>query len=106
MIRLPRGLSAGSRAGRQYTMPRDILFRYLEIGTDRLLHNAACRDPGSGILAGVTIGKRALVAGTVVTRDIEDGAMGVGRARMEVKPGFAVKLFEKLRARKAAKKGH
>lgn len=59
-------------------MPRDILFRYLEIGTDRLLHTAACRDPGSGILAGVTIGKRALVAGTVVTRDVASHATVTG----------------------------
>lgn len=62
-------------------MPRDILFRYLEIGTDRLLHNAACRDPGSGILAGVTIGKRALVAGTVVTRDVASHATVTGCLR-------------------------
>jgi bifunctional UDP-N-acetylglucosamine pyrophosphorylase/glucosamine-1-phosphate N-acetyltransferase len=58
------------------------------------------------LVAPVRIGDDAMTAtGTVVTRDIEDGAMGVGRARMEVKPGFAVKLFDKLRAKKARQKG-
>jgi bifunctional UDP-N-acetylglucosamine pyrophosphorylase/glucosamine-1-phosphate N-acetyltransferase len=59
------------------------------------------------LVAPVKVGDDAMTAtGTVVTRDIEPGAMGVGRARMEVKPGFALKLFEKLRAKKAQKKGH
>lgn len=44
----------------------------------------------SVLVAPVTVGDRASVAaGTVVTRDVPDGALAVGRARQENKPGWA-----------------
>ncbi len=60
------------------------------------------------LVAPVKVGDRAMTAtGTVVTRDIEPGALAIGRAKQETKPGFAVRLFDKLRAEKArrAKEG-
>lgn len=58
---------------------------------------------GSGVsaVAPVTIGKDSYVAtGTVVTRDVPAGALGVGRARQENKEGYA----ERLRGRQQAAK--
>jgi bifunctional UDP-N-acetylglucosamine pyrophosphorylase/glucosamine-1-phosphate N-acetyltransferase len=58
---------------------------------------------GSGVsaVAPVTIGKNSYVAtGTVVTRDVPAGALGVGRVRQENKEGYA----ERLRARQQAAK--
>ncbi len=53
-------------------------------------------------VAPVTVGDRAMTAtGTVVTRDVPAGALAIGRARQETKPGFAERLFDKLRALKA-----
>lgn len=57
------------------------------------------------LVAPVTVGDGAMTAtGTVVTRNVDPGAMAVGRARAENKPGFATRLFEKLRAQKARQK--
>jgi bifunctional UDP-N-acetylglucosamine pyrophosphorylase/glucosamine-1-phosphate N-acetyltransferase len=42
-------------------------------------------------------------SGSVITRDVEAGALAVGRARQDNKPGFATRFFEKLRALKAQK---
>ena len=54
------------------------------------------------LVAPVTIGAAAMTAsGSVITRDVPDGDLALGRARQENKPKFAVRLFEKLRARKA-----
>ena len=54
------------------------------------------------LVAPVTVGDGAMTAtGTVVTTDVPAGALAVARARQENKPGFALRLFEKLRARKA-----
>lgn len=54
------------------------------------------------LVAPVTIGDEAMTAsGSVVTSDVPDGALAVGRARQEVKPGLARRLFDKLRALKA-----
>ncbi len=56
------------------------------------------------LVAPVTVGDGAMTAsGSVITRDVEAGALAVGRARQEVKPGFATRFFEKLRATKAQK---
>ena len=53
------------------------------------------------LVAPVTVGDDAMTAtGTVVTRDVSDGDMAVGRARQENKPGFARRMFEKLKAKK------
>jgi bifunctional UDP-N-acetylglucosamine pyrophosphorylase/glucosamine-1-phosphate N-acetyltransferase len=65
---------------------------------------------GSGVsaVAPVTIGKDSYVAtGTVVTRDVPAGALGVGRARQENKEGYAERLRGRQRAaNKAAAKGN
>ena len=54
------------------------------------------------LVAPVTVGDQAMTAtGTVVTKNIPDGDMAVGRARQENKTGLAVKMFEKLKYAKA-----
>ncbi|WP_095589932.1 bifunctional UDP-N-acetylglucosamine diphosphorylase/glucosamine-1-phosphate N-acetyltransferase GlmU [Actibacterium ureilyticum] len=54
------------------------------------------------LVAPVKIGAEAMTAsGSVITMDVPDGALAVGRARQEVKPGLARRLFDKLRAQKA-----
>lgn len=51
------------------------------------------------LVAPVRIGAGAMTAsGSVITRDVPDGALAIARARQEVKPGFAARLFERLRA--------
>ncbi|MBV7409429.1 bifunctional UDP-N-acetylglucosamine diphosphorylase/glucosamine-1-phosphate N-acetyltransferase GlmU [Maritimibacter sp. DP1N21-5] len=58
------------------------------------------------LVAPVAIGDGAMTAtGTVVTSDVEAGAMVIGRSPQLVKPGFATRFFEKLRALKAEQKG-
>jgi bifunctional UDP-N-acetylglucosamine pyrophosphorylase/glucosamine-1-phosphate N-acetyltransferase len=47
----------------------------------------------SALVAPVTIGAGAIVAaGSVVTRDVEDDALAVSRARQETKPGWAARF--------------
>ncbi|WP_170404362.1 bifunctional UDP-N-acetylglucosamine diphosphorylase/glucosamine-1-phosphate N-acetyltransferase GlmU [Ruegeria arenilitoris] len=54
------------------------------------------------LVAPVTVGSGAMTAtGTIVTRDVEPDALAVGRAKQENKPGYARKLFEMLKAKKA-----
>jgi bifunctional UDP-N-acetylglucosamine pyrophosphorylase/glucosamine-1-phosphate N-acetyltransferase len=54
------------------------------------------------LVAPVRIGDGAMTAtGSVITADVPAGALGVARARQEVKPGFAEKFFGRLRAIKA-----
>ena len=54
------------------------------------------------LVAPVTVGDAAMTAsGSVVTRDVPAGDLAVARGRQENKAGFAVRLFEKLRALKA-----
>ncbi|MET4100818.1 bifunctional UDP-N-acetylglucosamine pyrophosphorylase/glucosamine-1-phosphate N-acetyltransferase [Roseovarius sp. MBR-78] len=56
------------------------------------------------LVAPVTVGDGAMTAsGSVITRDVEAGALAVGRARQDNKPGFATRFFERLRALKAQK---
>ena len=56
------------------------------------------------LVAPVSVGARAMTAsGSVVTEDVPDGAMAVGRAKQVNKPGLAVRLMERLRAAKARK---
>ena len=56
------------------------------------------------LVAPVTVGAGAMTAsGSVITGDVPDGALAVGRARQVNKPGLAIRLMEKLRAIKAAK---
>ncbi len=54
------------------------------------------------LVAPVTLGDGAMTAtGTVVTKDVEPDALAVARPKQENKPGYARKLFEMLKAKKA-----
>lgn len=56
------------------------------------------------LVAPVTVGDDALTgSGSVITEDVPAEAIAIGRARQVTKPGLATKLFEKLKAIKAAK---
>ena len=51
------------------------------------------------LVAPVRIGNDAMTAtGTVVTRDVPDGAMAIGRAQQENKEGIWPRMLEKLKA--------
>jgi bifunctional UDP-N-acetylglucosamine pyrophosphorylase/glucosamine-1-phosphate N-acetyltransferase len=53
------------------------------------------------LVAPVTIGAGAMTAsGSVITQDVPDGALALGRAPQVNKPGLAQKLFEKFKADK------
>jgi bifunctional UDP-N-acetylglucosamine pyrophosphorylase/glucosamine-1-phosphate N-acetyltransferase len=57
----------------------------------------------SQLVAPVTIGDGAYVgSGSTIVEDVPAGAVAVARGRQTVKPGYAKKLREKLRARKAS----
>ncbi|GAA0293865.1 bifunctional UDP-N-acetylglucosamine diphosphorylase/glucosamine-1-phosphate N-acetyltransferase GlmU [Rhodovulum strictum] len=59
------------------------------------------------LVAPVRIGEGAMTAGgSVITSDVPDGALALGRARQDNKPGLAAKLFERLQAEKARRKGN
>jgi len=60
------------------------------------------------LVAPVSVGDGAMTgSGSVITEDVPDGALGLGRARQSNKPNFATKLFDILRAKKAKQtKGH
>ena len=56
------------------------------------------------LVAPVTVGAGAMTAsGSVITADVPDEALALGRAQQVIKAGFAKKFFEKLKAAKAAK---
>ncbi|GGE46592.1 bifunctional UDP-N-acetylglucosamine diphosphorylase/glucosamine-1-phosphate N-acetyltransferase GlmU [Actibacterium pelagium] len=56
------------------------------------------------LVAPVKVGDEAMTAtGTIVTRDVPDGAMAVARTRQDNKLGFARRFFDRLRAQKARK---
>ena len=56
------------------------------------------------LVAPVTVGDGALTgSGSVITQDVPAGAVALGRAPQVNKAGLAVKLFERLKALKAAK---
>ena len=56
------------------------------------------------LVAPVAMGDNSMSAtGTVITTDVPEGAMAIGRARQVNKPNLAVRLFEKLRASKSNK---
>ncbi len=53
------------------------------------------------LIAPVTVGDEAMTAsGSVINKDVPEGAMAVARAPQVNKPGFARKLFEMLKSRK------
>jgi bifunctional UDP-N-acetylglucosamine pyrophosphorylase/glucosamine-1-phosphate N-acetyltransferase len=54
------------------------------------------------LVAPVRVGAEAVTgSGSVVTRDVEAGALAIARARQETKPGLGRKLMERLRAARA-----
>ena len=54
------------------------------------------------LVAPVSVGDQAMTAsGSVITSDVPAGDLAVARTRQENKAGFAIRLFEKLRAKKA-----
>jgi bifunctional UDP-N-acetylglucosamine pyrophosphorylase/glucosamine-1-phosphate N-acetyltransferase len=56
------------------------------------------------LVAPVTVGDDAQTgSGSVITQDVPAGAVAIGRARQTNKPDMAIKLFEILKATKAAK---
>ncbi|WP_417247972.1 bifunctional UDP-N-acetylglucosamine diphosphorylase/glucosamine-1-phosphate N-acetyltransferase GlmU [Celeribacter sp.] len=59
------------------------------------------------LVAPVTLGDEAMTAsGSVITSDVEAGALALGRAKQVNKPGLAVRMFEKLKsAKKKQQKG-
>lgn len=73
---------------------RTTVGRHAFIGSDTML------------VAPVTVGDRAMTAsGSVITENVPDGALALGRAKQVNKPGLAVRLMERLRAIKASRKG-
>jgi bifunctional UDP-N-acetylglucosamine pyrophosphorylase/glucosamine-1-phosphate N-acetyltransferase len=56
------------------------------------------------LVAPVSVGDDAMTgSGSVITQDVEPGALAIGRARQVTKPGLARKLFELLKAQKQKK---
>ena len=56
------------------------------------------------LVAPITVGHDALTAsGSVITENVPDGALALGRAKQVNKPGLGLRLMDRLRAIKAAK---
>lgn len=56
------------------------------------------------LVAPVKVGAHALTgSGSVITQDVPEGALALGRAKQETKPGLGQRLMDRLRAAKAAK---
>ncbi|MGB5835850.1 MAG: bifunctional UDP-N-acetylglucosamine diphosphorylase/glucosamine-1-phosphate N-acetyltransferase GlmU, partial [Albidovulum sp.] len=54
------------------------------------------------LVAPVKVGAGAFTAtGSVITEDVPDNALAIGRAKQVVKPGLAKKLFDILKSEKA-----
>ena len=54
------------------------------------------------LVAPVNVGDGAMTAtSTTVTQDVPEGAMAIGRAKQDIKAGFARRFFDMLRAKKA-----
>ena len=66
-----------------------------EIGADAFIGSDTM------LVAPVRVGAQAMTgSGSVITNDIPDGALALGRARQVTKPGLALRLFEALRQKK------
>ncbi|PQO24542.1 bifunctional N-acetylglucosamine-1-phosphate uridyltransferase/glucosamine-1-phosphate acetyltransferase [Rhodobacteraceae bacterium WD3A24] len=58
------------------------------------------------LVAPVRVGAEAMTgSGSVITADVPDGALGLGRARQTNKPGLARRLMERLRAARSRRAG-
>ncbi len=72
---------------------RTVIGKRVFIGSDTML------------VAPVTVGDNAMTgSGSVITGDVPAGALALGRARQENKPGLAVRLMDRLKALKAKQK--
>ena len=93
-------IGAGSNIGAgTITCNYDGFFKYKTV-----IGEGAFIGSNSALVAPVTIGAEAIVgAGSVITRDVEPGALALGRGEQAVKPGWASKFRAVMRARKAAK---
>lgn len=57
------------------------------------------------LVAPVTLGDDAMTgSGSVITRDVEPGALALGRAAQDNRPGLAIRLRDRLKALKAQRK--
>ncbi|WP_298809165.1 bifunctional UDP-N-acetylglucosamine diphosphorylase/glucosamine-1-phosphate N-acetyltransferase GlmU [uncultured Sphingomonas sp.] len=93
-------VGAGANVGAgTITCNYDGFFKYQTvIGADAFIGS------NSALVAPVAIGDGAIVAaGSVVTCDVEAGALALVRPEQVSKPGWAARFREKMRARKAAK---
>lgn len=95
--------SVGARANigaGTVTCNYDGVFKHrTEIGADSFIGSDTM------LVAPVRVGAEAMTgSGSVVTEDVPDGALAIGRARQDTKPGLAKKLMDRLRAKKAAQK--
>ena len=55
----------------------------------------------TALVAPIRVGNDAMTgSGSVINRNIPDGALGLGRARQEIKEGFALKILNKLKSAK------
>jgi len=69
---------------------------HTEIGEDAFIGS------NTMLVAPVKIGVEAMTAsGSVINKNVPDGALALGRARQETKLGMALKLFDKLKKTKA-----
>ncbi len=75
-----------------------VMKHHTEIGADSFIGSNTL------LVAPVSVGEKAMTgSGTVVTQDVPDAALALGRARQVNKPGLAVKLFDILKKKKASK---
>jgi bifunctional UDP-N-acetylglucosamine pyrophosphorylase/glucosamine-1-phosphate N-acetyltransferase len=59
----------------------------------------------NSLVAPVRVGDKAMTAsGSVITKDVPNGDLGIARAPQDNKKGFAVKFFKRLKAIKLANK--
>ena len=74
------------------------LKHHTEIGEDVFIGS------NTMLVAPVSVGDEAMTgSGSVITKDVEPGALALGRARQETKPGAALKLRDILKAKKKQK---